>query len=341
MEKLKLEDFQDNKELVLDFLKIHDECVIDINEEISKPPIAISIGSGYDGDIPLVTYGNFCCIVGASKSMKSFLKSALLACYIGGQSQNYFSDIKGHDTKGKYIIDIDTEQGKYHVQKVVKRVNVMIGGKYEGYKGFALRPKDPKERVAFIDWILKESKLYIFNNNIDNFETKNQIEFLQKIYIDYIEDLINNTVEDYFKNLDSQEIIERYKIKRKDLIKYWGKNIFKKYFLKKIANTIGELKPLNIINQYCTDEYLRDFQDNNQDLVPIRALSYEGFYTYFAFQQKQLVGKKAISAQLKTNPHPLDKYRCNIPLSRSSIFRALYHVKKGDGMWWHNTDTVW
>lgn len=89
------------------------------------------------------------------------------------------------------------------------------------------------------------------------------------------------------------------------------------------------------------DEYLRDFQDNNQDLMPIRALSYEGFYTYYAFQQKQLVGKKALAAQLKTNPHPLDKYRCNIPLSRSSIFRALYNVKKGDGMWWHNTDTVW
>ena len=89
------------------------------------------------------------------------------------------------------------------------------------------------------------------------------------------------------------------------------------------------------------DEYLRDFQDNNQDLIPIRALSYEGFYTYFAFQQKQLVGKKAIAAQLKTNPHPLDKYRCNIPLSRSEIFRSLHNVKKGDGMWWHNTDTVW
>jgi putative endopeptidase len=89
------------------------------------------------------------------------------------------------------------------------------------------------------------------------------------------------------------------------------------------------------------DEYLRDFQDNNQDLIPIRALSYEGFYTYFAFQQKQLVGKKALSAQLKTNPHPLDKYRCNVPLSRSSIFRSLYNVNKGDGMWWHNTNTVW
>ncbi len=89
------------------------------------------------------------------------------------------------------------------------------------------------------------------------------------------------------------------------------------------------------------DEYLRDFQDKNEDLIPIRALSYEAFYTYFAFQQRQLVGKKAISAQLKTNPHPLDKYRCNIPLSRSEIFRSLHNVKKGDGMWWHNTDTVW
>jgi putative endopeptidase len=89
------------------------------------------------------------------------------------------------------------------------------------------------------------------------------------------------------------------------------------------------------------DEYLRDFQDNNEDLIPIRALSYEGFYTYFAFQQKQLVSEKAISAQLKTNPHPLDKYRCNVPLSRSEIFRALYNVKKGDGMWWHNTNNVW
>jgi predicted metalloendopeptidase len=89
------------------------------------------------------------------------------------------------------------------------------------------------------------------------------------------------------------------------------------------------------------DEYLQDFQENNKDLIPIRYLSYEVFYVYYAFQQKQQVSKKALSAQLKTNPHPLDKYRCNIPLSRSQIFRALYNVKKGDGMWWKNTNTVW
>ena len=89
------------------------------------------------------------------------------------------------------------------------------------------------------------------------------------------------------------------------------------------------------------DEYLRDYQEKNNDLIPIRNFSYEAYYTYFAFQQTQKVGKKAISAQLKTNPHPLNKYRCNVPLSRSEIFKALYNVKKGDGMWWHNTETVW
>uniref|UniRef100_A0A6C0K3W4 Peptidase M13 C-terminal domain-containing protein n=1 Tax=viral metagenome TaxID=1070528 RepID=A0A6C0K3W4_9ZZZZ len=89
------------------------------------------------------------------------------------------------------------------------------------------------------------------------------------------------------------------------------------------------------------DEYLRDYQAKNHDIVPIKNISFEAFYTYYAFQQKQQVGKKALAAQLKTNPHPLDKYRCNIPLSRSQIFRALYNVKKGDGMWWHNTNTVW
>jgi putative endopeptidase len=103
-----------------------------------------------------------------------------------------------------------------------------------------------------------------------------------------------------------------------------------------IGEDIADISGMAICNQY-----LRHFQINNEDIIPIRNLSFEALYTYFALQQRQFIGKKALSAQLKTNPHPLDKYRCNIPLSRSSIFRALYNVKKGDGMWWHNTDTIW
>ena len=103
-----------------------------------------------------------------------------------------------------------------------------------------------------------------------------------------------------------------------------------------IGEDMADISGMAICN-----EYLRDFQQHNKDLIPICKLSFEVFYTYYAFQQKQKVGKKALSAQLKTNPHPLDKYRCNIPLSRSDVYRALYNVKKGDDMWWPNTNTIW
>jgi predicted metalloendopeptidase len=88
-------------------------------------------------------------------------------------------------------------------------------------------------------------------------------------------------------------------------------------------------------------EYLRDFQQKNEDILPIQKLSFEAFYVYFALQSRQKISKKAILAQLKTNPHPLDKYRCNVPLSRSGIFRAIYNVKKNDKMWWNSLNNVW
>jgi predicted metalloendopeptidase len=89
------------------------------------------------------------------------------------------------------------------------------------------------------------------------------------------------------------------------------------------------------------EEYLRDFQMKNNDIVPISSLSFQEFFVYFAFQQRQHVYKKAFDAQLKTNPHPMDKYRTNVPLSRLKLFRSLYNVKEGDKMWWHTTSTIW
>jgi len=88
-------------------------------------------------------------------------------------------------------------------------------------------------------------------------------------------------------------------------------------------------------------EYLRDFQLKNKDILPIQDLSFKMFFTFFAFQQRQKISKRAISAQLKTNPHPLDKYRCNVPLSRLIVFRTIFDVKKGDKMWWHSTNRIW
>ena len=88
-------------------------------------------------------------------------------------------------------------------------------------------------------------------------------------------------------------------------------------------------------------EYLQDFQENNNDIVPIQALSFEAFFTYIAIQSRQKIFDKAINAQLKTNPHPMDKYRTNCPLARLKLFRSLYNIKKGDKMYWSSTDTIW
>jgi putative endopeptidase len=89
------------------------------------------------------------------------------------------------------------------------------------------------------------------------------------------------------------------------------------------------------------EEYLRDFQDKNEDIVPIRALSFHAFFVYIAIQARQKIFDEAVKAQLKTNPHPMDKYRTNCPLARLELFRSLYNVKKNNKMFWASTDTIW
>ena len=97
----------------------------------------------------------------------------------------------------------------------------------------------------------------------------------------------------------------------------------------------------DISAMWICEEFLSDFQMKNEDIPAIAYLSFKAFFTYFAVNQKQFVYKKALNAQLKTNPHPLDKYRTNIPLSRLRLFRSMYNVKKGDGMWWYNVCAIW
>lgn len=89
------------------------------------------------------------------------------------------------------------------------------------------------------------------------------------------------------------------------------------------------------------EEYLKDFQEKNEDIVPIRALSFHVFFVYLAIQARQKIFDEAIKAQLKTNPHPMDKYRTNCPLARLKLFRSLYNVKPKNKMYWPSTDTIW
>ena len=132
----------------------------------------------------------------------------------------------------------------------------------------------------------------------------------------------------------------KYKKIIKDIIKQY--EVFAEYDKIEFDAEIGIGEDMaDISGLAICEEYLRDFQMKNSDIVPIASLSFQAFFVYFAFQQRQHVYKKAFEAQLKTNPHPMDKYRTNVPLSRMELFRSLYNVKKGDKMWWHSTSTIW
>lgn len=161
IEKVQLDQVTEEK-AGLDFAQMAKDAFIDVSEELPRQPVAISIGhSEYKGNhypIPFGSYGDYSCIVGSSKSRKTFLKSAIIAGYIGGKSNNYFPDIAGHDTEGKVVIEIDTEQSKFHSQRVFRRVCEMVGTNPERYIPFSIREYNPKERFEFIDWIFNESE---------------------------------------------------------------------------------------------------------------------------------------------------------------------------------------
>jgi len=156
-----------NAEPIIDFKQIFKDALIDPAEEIKQQPIALSIGESiYKGNsypIPFGSYGDFSCIVGASKSRKTFFKSMIEAAFIGGNSNIHNPSIKGHNNERKFVLSFDTEQSHFHAQRVQRRVLELIGGNCEFYKTFGLRGYTPKERFDFIDWVVFESD---FKNNV-------------------------------------------------------------------------------------------------------------------------------------------------------------------------------
>jgi len=151
----------------LDFEAMALDSFINVKKKLEYPPVAISIGAATLGQntyaIPFGTFGNFSCIVGASKSKKTFFKSLIIASFIGGSTTRNAPNIKGERDKDMFILDFDTEQGQWHSQNVFQRVGKLVGENYEYYKPFYLRKYDWKERLQFIEWCILDSD---YRNNI-------------------------------------------------------------------------------------------------------------------------------------------------------------------------------
>lgn len=174
LSKIDIKSLEEPK-LNIDFKKMQEDSFIDVREKLEYPPTALAMGettlSGNTYPIPFGTFGNFSCIVGASKAKKTFIKSLILASFIGGRANHLAPDFVSHRDKDMFVLDFDTEQGKWHSQRVFKRVIDVVGGNYEMYKPFYLRKYDYKERLQFIEWCILESEYRdnIGMVNIDGF----------------------------------------------------------------------------------------------------------------------------------------------------------------------------
>ncbi len=144
------------------FDKMWNESEVDIYGPPPKQRVAIDIQHNFHGTVPFGTYGGISCIYGPPKSKKSFLKSAFVSAYIGGQTNNRFDIVRGRDRKGRWVVDIDTEQGDYHAWRTLKRVKDMVGAdRVHNYKPLAWAGYSPKEMRDGLREILSRNDLDI------------------------------------------------------------------------------------------------------------------------------------------------------------------------------------
>lgn len=172
------------KEFEFNINDIEKSSYVDLSEELLPPDTLLSIGEHiYKGNsypTSLCTSSEFSAIIAESKKKKSFIKSAFIASFIGGNTNQLFPNIKTHRKEDFTILDFDTEQGAYYAQRTFRRVNDMVGGLYHNYKCYITRNLPSEQRLKLIDYCLSnQDKLY-----------NKKVKFVS---IDGIADLIENT----------------------------------------------------------------------------------------------------------------------------------------------------
>ena len=126
-----------------------DAARIDLEEELTPPPLAITSGD-QDERFTIGTIGNVSLVIGKAKSKKTFFVSVALAAAAG--TDDVLGMFRGHlpDDK-RTVLFFDTEQARYHVHKVAKRICRMMGVSLpENFKAYCLRKYSPNERINLI-----------------------------------------------------------------------------------------------------------------------------------------------------------------------------------------------
>jgi hypothetical protein len=125
------------KSIETDFRERLAKYRIDPNEKLLAPEIVWSV-KVKDKIFPAGTKGNFCAIIGKPKSKKTFSLTLFLADYLKIEND-------------KRVLYFDTEQGKYHVQKAVKRIIQKNGIIHKNFEVYHFRSLSTAERLQLIE----------------------------------------------------------------------------------------------------------------------------------------------------------------------------------------------
>lgn len=164
--------FQVQNQSLAERIKAHK---IDVNEEIKPPQIVWGLKDIHSEDFSILgTLGNFSLVIGKAKSRKTFFIGVALATVI---QNNYVLDryLGNLPPDQNEVLYFDTEQGKYHVHRALKRACELSGIKEpKNLHTYFLRSFSPQERLEAIETL-------IYNNSKVGF-----------VVIDGIRDLITS-----------------------------------------------------------------------------------------------------------------------------------------------------
>lgn len=130
---------------------LRDKLRIDLTEDIPPAPSVIEV---YHNDefLRFATLGNFSMIIGKAKSRKTFFISMIAAAFVRGVL--FMDKLMRRQTEGKTkIIIFDTEQGRYDVQQLGKKILRLVGVEQppDTIEIYHLRTLDTKQRIEFIE----------------------------------------------------------------------------------------------------------------------------------------------------------------------------------------------
>jgi len=112
------------------------------------------VGDGYNKWTEVFTAGNISTFIGKAKSRKTFFITLITAALIGDKIPGIRSQLGPNDE----MVLFDTEQGKYYVYLLTKRINAMLGMWPERLKVFGLRPLTTIERLTQIQAYIEMNK---------------------------------------------------------------------------------------------------------------------------------------------------------------------------------------